>query len=198
MDYYLGKHMPLVREKSGPACKGVAVDQDLAARTFPHALSRRLTAMIFSRCLDSLVVLCLGLSMAVPHAVAFAQSSQCHPDTQACMTACVNAGETAAPGLDCANSCFKVAEEQGGQFCFTRYFPPKTRIDQDILRREVVACDERMCKPAWNRELNACRMFKYDTPQFFSCHEDAFRRTDACIRQNCIPQARQKATIPLE
>lgn len=30
MEYYLGKHMPLVREKSGPACKGVAVDEGLA------------------------------------------------------------------------------------------------------------------------------------------------------------------------
>lgn len=30
MDYYLGRHMPLVREKSGPACKGIAVDQGLA------------------------------------------------------------------------------------------------------------------------------------------------------------------------
>jgi uncharacterized protein (TIGR02118 family) len=30
MDYYLGKHMPLVREKSGPACKGIAVDQGLS------------------------------------------------------------------------------------------------------------------------------------------------------------------------
>ncbi len=30
MDYYVGKHMPLVRERSGTACKGVAVDQGLA------------------------------------------------------------------------------------------------------------------------------------------------------------------------
>jgi uncharacterized protein (TIGR02118 family) len=30
MDYYLGRHMPLVREKSGSACKGIAVDQGLA------------------------------------------------------------------------------------------------------------------------------------------------------------------------
>jgi uncharacterized protein (TIGR02118 family) len=30
MDYYVGKHMPLVREKSGLACKGMAVDQGLA------------------------------------------------------------------------------------------------------------------------------------------------------------------------
>lgn len=30
MDYYLERHMPLVREKSGPACKGTAVDQGLA------------------------------------------------------------------------------------------------------------------------------------------------------------------------
>ncbi len=30
MGYYLGKHMPLVREKSGPACKGMAIDQGLA------------------------------------------------------------------------------------------------------------------------------------------------------------------------
>ncbi|HEX7884022.1 MAG TPA: EthD family reductase [Afipia sp.] len=30
MDYYRGKHMPLVREKSGPACKGIEVDQGLA------------------------------------------------------------------------------------------------------------------------------------------------------------------------
>jgi uncharacterized protein (TIGR02118 family) len=30
MAYYLGKHIPLVREKSGPACKGVLVDEGLA------------------------------------------------------------------------------------------------------------------------------------------------------------------------
>src|SRR4051812_14264487 len=30
MSYYLHKHMPLVREKSGSACKGIAVDQGLA------------------------------------------------------------------------------------------------------------------------------------------------------------------------
>jgi uncharacterized protein (TIGR02118 family) len=33
MDYYLGRHMPLVREKSGPACKGMTVDQGLAGGT---------------------------------------------------------------------------------------------------------------------------------------------------------------------
>lgn len=30
MDYYLERHMPLVRQKSGPACKGTAVDLGLA------------------------------------------------------------------------------------------------------------------------------------------------------------------------
>jgi uncharacterized protein (TIGR02118 family) len=30
MNYYVGKHMPLVREKSGAACKGITVDQGLA------------------------------------------------------------------------------------------------------------------------------------------------------------------------
>ncbi|HTR83835.1 MAG TPA: EthD family reductase [Reyranella sp.] len=30
MDYYLGKHMALVREKSGLACKGIEVDHGLA------------------------------------------------------------------------------------------------------------------------------------------------------------------------
>ncbi|MCW5734358.1 MAG: EthD family reductase [Enhydrobacter sp.] len=30
MEYYLGKHMPPVRERSGPACRGVAVDERLA------------------------------------------------------------------------------------------------------------------------------------------------------------------------
>ena len=30
MDYYLSKHMPLVREKSGSTCKAVEVDQGLA------------------------------------------------------------------------------------------------------------------------------------------------------------------------
>jgi uncharacterized protein (TIGR02118 family) len=30
VDYYVGKHMPLVREKSGAACKGIAVDHGLA------------------------------------------------------------------------------------------------------------------------------------------------------------------------
>lgn len=30
MDYYLERHMPLVRKKSGPACKGTGVDQGIA------------------------------------------------------------------------------------------------------------------------------------------------------------------------
>ncbi len=30
MAYYLEKHMPMVREKLGPACKGMAVEQGLA------------------------------------------------------------------------------------------------------------------------------------------------------------------------
>ena len=29
MNYYLTKHMPMVREKSGAACKGVAVEQGI-------------------------------------------------------------------------------------------------------------------------------------------------------------------------
>lgn len=29
MDYYLAKHMPLVREKSGSACKGMTVDHGI-------------------------------------------------------------------------------------------------------------------------------------------------------------------------
>jgi uncharacterized protein (TIGR02118 family) len=31
MDYYIGKHMPLVRERSGTACKGVSADQGIAS-----------------------------------------------------------------------------------------------------------------------------------------------------------------------
>jgi len=30
MGYYLGKHMPLVQEKLGPACKSMAVEQGLS------------------------------------------------------------------------------------------------------------------------------------------------------------------------
>ena len=30
MDYYVNKHMKLVREKSGAACKGIAVEQGIA------------------------------------------------------------------------------------------------------------------------------------------------------------------------
>lgn len=30
MAYYVGKHMPMVRQKLGTACKGVSVDQGLA------------------------------------------------------------------------------------------------------------------------------------------------------------------------
>lgn len=33
MGYYLRKHMPLVRERSGAACKGMMVDQGLAGGT---------------------------------------------------------------------------------------------------------------------------------------------------------------------
>lgn len=33
MGYYLGKHMPLVREKSGAACKGLEVDRGVAGGT---------------------------------------------------------------------------------------------------------------------------------------------------------------------
>ncbi|HWI26492.1 MAG TPA: EthD family reductase [Stellaceae bacterium] len=33
MDYYVTKHMPMVRQKFGAACKGIAVDQGVAGGT---------------------------------------------------------------------------------------------------------------------------------------------------------------------
>jgi uncharacterized protein (TIGR02118 family) len=30
MNYYVTKHMPMVRDKLGPACKGMAIDQGIA------------------------------------------------------------------------------------------------------------------------------------------------------------------------
>jgi uncharacterized protein (TIGR02118 family) len=33
MDYYCSRHIPMVREKLGPACKGVAVEQGVGGAT---------------------------------------------------------------------------------------------------------------------------------------------------------------------
>ena len=33
MNYYVTKHMPMVRDKLGPACKGIAVDQGVGGGT---------------------------------------------------------------------------------------------------------------------------------------------------------------------
>jgi uncharacterized protein (TIGR02118 family) len=32
MDYYLTRHMPMIRELCGPACKGISIDQGLGGR----------------------------------------------------------------------------------------------------------------------------------------------------------------------
>lgn len=132
-------------------------------------------------------------------AVAAAQSTatlECFTDTQSCTTACITAGETADPVLDCRRSCGQLNSERS-QYCFQRFSKENLSTEEKkrIYDQEEDACDRTECKPAFNQELTACTqagMAPADKDRVVACTTQAMNHSMSCTR-SCLNRARQKA-----
>jgi hypothetical protein len=147
------------------------------------------------------LALCCMLFLPLGSSVVLAQSPECYSDTQACMSACINAYETSSPGLDCAKTCFKF-DEVNKNYCFTRYFKqpeptrPKWKFNSNTFQQLSKACDQSECEPVYQQQLHLCTQNnKKDANAQLDCMDRVATQSFKCLI-GCMERAQQGARVP--